>query len=114
MSKLKGRVIAVDTQTGQGKNGQWTRLNVVVETSSKYNNTVPVGFFNPEFKTPSVGQEVEIDYYLGGRQSNSGGYFATVDGSKLTVIDSSSPSIPEPEFKNQPVSVMADDDDLPF
>ena len=113
MSKLKGKVIAVDTQTGQGKNGQWNRLSVVVETSSKYNNTVPVGFFNPEFKTPSVGQEVEIDYYLGGRQGNNGGYFATVDGSQLMIVGGNQISQPKHPMVSQSFDDMPEDD-LPF
>lgn len=115
MSKLKGKVLDVQTQSGTNTKGSWTRLTVVVETSSQFNNTVPVQFFNPAFQTPSKGQEVEIDYFVGGREYQ-GKYYAQIDGSQLVVTGGQvEDTIPEPQFE-MPEPVVSDKEfqDLPF
>lgn len=111
-NKLKGKVLDVQTQSGTNTKGSWTRLTVVVETSSQFNNTVPVQFFNPAFQTPSKGQEVEIDYFVGGREYQ-GKYYAQIDGSQLIVVGGSQ-SIPEPNFEPAGVADDIEDDQLPF
>ena len=115
MSTLKGRVLTTEVKQGQSKNGEWKRLQVVIETSSQYNNTVPVSFFNPEFNTPSNGSEVEIEYYIGGREYQ-GKYYAQVDGKTLTITSSEDHQQSHaPTSQPEPLGVMEDEDsNLPF
>lgn len=110
MDKLVGTVHDVQTQSGTSDKGEWTRTTVVVETSSKYNNLVPVSFFNPDF-TVNKGDSVEIDYYVGGREYQ-GKYFAQIDGSTLRVTSSAQKSTTSE--KEKAFAEEKDDLGLPF
>ena len=115
MNKLKGKVIDIQTQSGTGKNGQWTRTTVVVETNSKYNNTVPVDFFNLDTDV-SVGDSVEAEFYSEGREYN-GKYYAQNGGQKLSVTSSGGGDATPPATQQQaePAPIVGDDEDLlPF
>jgi RecG-like helicase len=88
MNKVKGKVLNVSTKTGNGKNGEWKNTTVVVETASKYNNTVPISFFNKDVNVKE-GDEVEVDVYIGGR-SYEGRYYPQIDGNEISVVSNSS------------------------
>jgi hypothetical protein len=90
MNKVKGKVLNVSTKTGNGKNGEWKNTTVVVETSSNFNNTVPISFFNKEVNVKE-GDEVEVDVYIGGREYN-GSYYSQIDGNEISVSNSSGAS----------------------
>lgn len=111
MNTVKGAVHAVLTQTGKGKNGDWTKKTVVVQTASKYNNLVPIEFFNSEANC-SQGDEVEVEFFVGGREYQ-GKYYPQLDGNKVTVIGN--PSVPtHQEAAAQMAAVEDEQDDLPF
>lgn len=118
MNTVKGKVLKVETQTGQGKNGEWKRVTIVLETASQYNNVVPIGFFNPEFALPSAGTEVEIDFFVGGWEYQ-GKYYAQIDGNQLRIVGNN--KTPEPQYMTATPAnssgIGEDDeesDDLPF
>jgi RecG-like helicase len=90
MNKVKGKVLNVSTKTGNGKNGEWKNTTVVVETSSNFNNTVPISFFNKEVNVKE-GDEVEVEAYIGGREYQ-GKYYAQIDGNEISVTNSSGAS----------------------
>ena len=113
MNQVKGRVLNVDTQLGSTEKGEWKRVTIVVETASKRNNTVPVGFFNPEFNLPDVGTEVEIDFFVGGREWE-GKYYAQIDGSQLRVVGGNQISKPKHPMVSQSFDDITEDDSLPF
>lgn len=122
MYKVKGKVHEVQTQTGKGEKGEWKRTTLVIETASKYNNLVPISFFNEDISA-NKGDEVEVDFYVGGREYQ-GRYFAQLDGNKVEVLRKevqSTDSIrnaPDPEVR-QPVSAELENEEdedlgLPF
>jgi len=113
MNKVKGKVHEVQTQTGKGEKGDWKRTTIVVETASKFNNLVPISFFNEDISA-SKGDEVEVDFYVGGREYQ-GKYYAQLDGNNVTVVggqDEGNPPRYQPSFPDDD----EDDDiqDLPF
>lgn len=116
MNKVSGKVIDIQTQSGKGKNGEWTRTTVVVETSSKYNNTVPVDFFNLNTDV-SVGDTVEVEFYSEGREYQ-GKYYAQNSGQKVSVTSSGDGNATPPAAQQPSESPIAEGvdngDDLPF
>ena len=110
MNKLNGTVADVLNQSGTSNGNDWKRTTVVVETNAKYNNLVPISFFNSEFNVKK-GDQVEVEYFVGGREYK-GKYFPQLDGNKLDVVGAAAtepPAAPEP-----PVVEEDADDDLPF
>jgi hypothetical protein len=108
MNKVKGKVLNVSTKTGNGKNGEWKNTTVVVETASKFNNTVPISFFNKDVNVKE-GDEVEVEAFIGGREYQ-GKYYAQIDGNEISVTNSSgaSTSSREEAFESET------NDTLPF
>lgn len=92
---IKGKVIKVETQTGTSAKGEWKSQTVVTETPAQYNNTIPVRFFNKDIDA-QVGDTVEIDLYIGGRE-HEGRYFPSLDGDKLTVVEKATATTPVAE-----------------
>ena len=106
---IEGTVYSVQTKTGE-KNGKgWKKITVVIQTAAKYNNTVPVEFFNQEFNVKE-GDKVKADVFIGGREWE-GRFFSTIDGDRLEVIGQSSQQQTTPP---QAPEVEAEDDGLPF
>lgn len=115
MNKVTGKVIDIQTQSGDNKNGGWTRTTVVVETESKFNNTVPVSFFND---TPqcSVGDNVEVEFYVGGREYQ-GKYYAQIDGKSVSVTSSggnATPPVAQPKGVADDIEAQDSSVQLPF
>lgn len=106
---IKGKVIKVETQTGTSAKGEWKSQTVVVETSSQYNNTIPVKFFNKDIDVQQ-GDVVEVEAYIGGRE-HQGRYFPSIDGDKLNVIDKTTAQATVPVA--EPVATD-EGDELPF
>jgi hypothetical protein len=114
MITIKGHVLDVQEQSGTSEKGDWKRVTVVVETADKYNNTVPVQFFNPEFSVKK-GDEVEVRAYVGGREYK-GKYFSTIDGRELSVLSGGQQAPPKAPTPSSPKeeAFENDTDDLPF
>ncbi len=109
---IKGNVISKTSKSGTSAKGDWKNTTLVVETSDKYNNTVPISFMNKDVNAKE-GDEVEVDAYIGGREWQ-GKYYAQIDGDSVNVTSSvSKEPIMEPQ-KAQSLMMAGSDDDLPF
>lgn len=107
MFTIRGKVIHTYKESGKSTNGEWKRTTVVLDTGSNFRNTAPITFFDGDFSVKQ-GDEVEIDFYLGGHEYN-GKYYPDVDGKNLRKVSNTKATPKQPE----PITA-GDEDDLPF
>lgn len=97
-------------QTGQGKNGDWKKQDIIVETKGQYTKKICISLWgdkiNPEQLT--VGNELDIDFDIESREYN-GKWYTEVKAWKIEV---SSLSALTSTFKE--VLPIGDEDALPF
>lgn len=111
MDVIKGKVLTQTTASGEGANGPWKRVTVVVETANRYNNTVPVDFFNPEFNVNN-GDVVEVDYFPAGWK-HEGKYYAQLGGNAIRVVGTGSAK-PKAAATATAPEPIGEPDGLPF
>lgn len=113
MNTVTGTVKDILTQGGESNGKEWVRTTVVVETTSKFNNLVPISFFNETIPT-KVGDEVSVDFYVGGREYQ-GKYYAQLDGNKIEVTGPPQTPSKATTKSDEPAPIIGEDeDDLPF
>ena len=69
---IKGKLILKLTpEVGEGKNGQWTKQVVIIETSETYPKKVAIEFWKDEvikIQAVPIGQELSIDINIESRE----------------------------------------------
>lgn len=124
---LKGKVILnMPLVTGEGKNGQWSKQEFLIETGDQYPKKVMFGLMGNKIdQNPySIGQEVVVSFDAESREYN-GRYFTNLNAWKVTPAGSpppnqpTSPSAPQNNYTDAPsnMSFSSDEstsDDLPF
>jgi hypothetical protein len=81
---VKGTVTSIlPTQTGEGKNGTWTKGGFVVETpDEKYPKFVAIETWGDKLTCPGIGQEVSVSVNIESREHN-GRWFTNVRAWKI-------------------------------
>jgi len=123
---LKGKVILnMPLVTGEGKNGQWSKQEFLIETGDQYPKKVMFGLMGNKIdQNPySIGQEVVVSFDAESREYN-GRYFTNLNAWKVTPAGSppnqpTQPSAPQNNHTEAPtnMSFSSDEstsDDLPF
>lgn len=120
---FSGKITHIGTpQTGEGKNGEWTKTTIVVEESDeKYPNSIAFDAFNKQglVDTLSVDQNVEV-YYNTKVSEVNGRHFTNNSIWRVDIKDNvSSPRTSEGDNTSvtQPANVKTPSpvvDDLPF
>ncbi len=124
---LKGKVILnMPLVTGEGKNGQWSKQEFLIETGDQYPKKVMFGLMGNKIdQNPySIGQEVVVSFDAESREYN-GRYFTNLNAWKVTPVTSTppnqptQPSAPQNNHNDAPtnMSFSSDEstsDDLPF
>ncbi len=124
---LKGKVILnMPLVTGEGKNGQWSKQEFLIETGDQYPKKVMFGLMGNKIdQNPySIGQEVVVSFDAESREYN-GRYFTNLNAWKVTPVSSTppnqptQPSAPQNNHNDAPtnMSFSSDEstsDDLPF
>jgi len=101
-------------QTGTGKNGQWKKQDIIVETEATYPKKVCISVWGDKIETASLqtGSLLKIDFDVESREFN-GRWYTDVKAWKIEVAGTAAPS-----QDKAPVSMGVDqisqDDDLPF
>jgi hypothetical protein len=105
-------------QTGTGKNGEWKKQDIIVETSGQYPKKICVSVWGDKIdsKKLQAGNTLKIDFDVESREYNSRWYTDVkawkieVEGGKGEEPSSSSEYVaPEADMSTQ-----SDDGDLPF
>jgi len=83
--ELNGKIIRVNQmQTGAGKNGDWKKQEVIIETTNgKYTKKVAVEFWNDLAETVfKVGSEISVSIDVESREHNDK-WYTSIKGYKL-------------------------------
>lgn len=103
-------------QTGTGKNGDWKKQDIIVETGGQYPKKVCVSIWGDKINDQQlvIGNNLTIDFDIESKEF-SGRWYADIKAWKIQVVNQS--NILENESENiDPIDLSADKDgdDLPF
>lgn len=110
---LKGKVIQLlPVETGAGKNGEWKKQSIVIETEGQYPKKVCVSLWGDKVETVANGAIVDISLDLESREYN-GRWYTEARAWKVDAVGgSSAPSQSSPQ-QSAPQQ-GGDDDNMPF
>ena len=102
-------------QTGTGKNGQWKKQDIIVETEATYPKKVCVSIWGDKIDASQLqpGNQLKIDFDVESREYN-GRWYTDIKAWKVEVSGSSSAGVTDIPAKPEPSFSGKDDDDLPF
>jgi hypothetical protein len=102
-------------QTGAGKNGQWKKQDMIVETEATYPKKICVSVWGDKIDTTGfqTGNLLKIDFDVESREFN-GRWYTDVKAWKIEVAGSASPAGMEKLTSNIGPENTNNDDDLPF
>jgi hypothetical protein len=106
-------------QTGTGKNGEWKKQDIIVETESQYPKKVCISIWGDKINTSQlkVGNQLRVDFDVESREYN-GRWYTDVKAWKIELASDAAPApadknnSKEEDFHN--TSFSSNDDDLPF
>ncbi len=124
--ELEAKIIQVlPGVTGQGKNGEWQKQDVVFQTlDSQYPKTIAISFWGDKINADKfkVGNVLNVSIEIESREHN-GKWYTNVKGWKYNVVsesavDAESPFSTEGAITKQETTITTTDtapvDDLPF
>jgi hypothetical protein len=104
-------------QTGQGKNGQWKKQDIIVETDGQYPKKICVAIWGDKIDISrySMGTPLTISFDVESREFN-GRWYTDVKAWKVVPAGGASeqPSSPQQGVDSMPPPFSPDNDDLPF
>lgn len=110
---LKGKVIQLlPVETGAGKNGEWKKQSIVIETEGQYPKKVCVSLWGDKVETVANGAIVDISLDLESREYN-GRWYTEARAWKVDAVGGNqapSQSSPQQSAPQQ----GGDDDNMPF
>ncbi|MBL7742276.1 MAG: DUF3127 domain-containing protein [Chitinophagaceae bacterium] len=104
-------------QTGTGKNGQWKKQDIIVETDGQYPKKVCISIWGDKINESvlKVGSSLKIDFDVESREYN-GRWYTDVKAWKVesagNAASAEANTTKEDDFHN--TSFTSSDDDLPF
>lgn len=111
--ELKGKLIQLlPLQTGTGKNGEWKKQDVIVETEGQYPKKVCISIWGDKINTSQlqIGKLLNISFDIESREYN-GRWYTDV---KAWRIEAASASAPEKSDEFHDTTFTSNDEDLPF
>jgi hypothetical protein len=100
-------------QTGSGKNGEWKKQDIIVETDGQYPKKICVTVWGDKINNSQlqIGNELKIDFDIESREYN-GRWFTDIKAWKIELASSVSQTNSNvPDSKEIPKN---EEDDLPF
>ncbi len=102
---ITGTVTAVlPVEVGQGKNGQWQKQDVVIQTEGEYPKNIAFTVWGTTIPIPHIGDDVTASIDIESREYN-GKYYTNVKAYKLNIT---------PAAHNTPPVAVNMTGDLPF
>jgi hypothetical protein len=102
-------------QTGTGKNGEWKKQDIIVETDGQYPKNVCVSIWGDKINEQqlTVGNTLTIDFDIESREF-SGRWYTDLKAWKIEVADQNTPSVNNLD-NIEPLDLSEKKDDgLPF
>lgn len=102
-------------QTGTGKNGEWKKQDIIVETDGQYPKKVCVTVWGDKINESQlqVGNLLKIDFDIESREYN-GRWYTDIKAWKIESVTKGTSSDPNHSEKAGSFSPDSDDDPLPF
>jgi hypothetical protein len=103
-------------QTGTGRNGEWKKQDIIVETDGQYPKKICISVWGDKINASQlvVGNKLKIDFDVESREYNSR-WYTDVKAWRIEVAgasgNSTSDEIPPPDY--EPIE-RSKDDDIPF
>jgi len=120
--QIKGTIIALlPLQTGQGKNGQWRKQDIIIETQDQYPKKVCISIWGDKINESQlqIGNELNVSFDVESREYN-GRYYTEVKAFKIESVgkqNTSKPNQDEQQYRahvQERASEEFDETDLPF
>lgn len=101
-------------QTGTGKNGQWKKQDIIVETESQYPKKICVSVWGDKIDSSQLqpGTLLKIDFDVESREYN-GRWYTDIKAWKIETASAASVANVDSPAKMSP-DAASKDDDLPF
>jgi hypothetical protein len=102
-------------QSGTGKNGQWKKQDIIVETEATYPKKICVSVWGDKIDAGQLqpGNQLKIDFDVESREYN-GRWYTDIKAWKIEVAGSSTSAGSEKVSANMGPENTSNDDDLPF
>jgi Domain of unknown function (DUF3127) len=102
-------------QSGTGKNGQWKKQDIIVETEATYPKKICVSVWGDKIDAGQLqpGNQLKIDFDVESREFN-GRWYTDIKAWKIEVSGSSPSAGAEKSTGNMIPENTGNDDDLPF
>lgn len=102
-------------QTGTGKNGEWRKQDIVVETDGQYPKKVCISIWGDKINPGHlvVGNKLKIDFDVESREYNSR-WYTDVKAWKVELVGSNSSSDEFQVPDLEPIPSNNGNDDIPF
>ncbi|HMG66772.1 MAG TPA: DUF3127 domain-containing protein [Chitinophagaceae bacterium] len=102
-------------QSGTGKNGQWKKQDIIVETEATYPKKICVSVWGDKIDAGQLqpGNQLKIDFDVESREYN-GRWYTDIKAWKIEVAGSSTSAGSEKVSVNTGPENTSNDDDLPF
>lgn len=102
-------------QTGNGKNGQWKKQDIIVETDGQYPKKVCVSIWGDKINESQlqIGNILKIDFDVESREYNSK-WYTDIKAWKIEVADSTAQNATDNPLSTADFVPNCEDDILPF
>jgi len=107
-------------QTGTGRNGEWKKQEIIVETDSQYPKKICIAIWGDKINSSQlkIGNRLAIDFDIESREFN-GKWYTDVKAWKIETADAANntaslPATNDYSFPEPPPSPVEEPNDLPF
>jgi hypothetical protein len=114
--QLTARLIQLlPLQSGTGKNGQWKKQDIIVETEATYPKKVCISVWGDKIETASLqtGSLLKIDFDVESREFN-GRWYTDLKAWKIESTGAPAAAAPEKVASHIGTDHISNEDDLPF
>jgi hypothetical protein len=102
-------------QTGTGKNGEWKKQDIIVETDGQYPKKVCISVWGDKINVGQlqIGNVLKIDFDIESREYNNK-WYTDIKAWKIEVAGASTQNTPDNTVNIEDFIPMGEDDTLPF
>jgi hypothetical protein len=102
-------------QTGSGKNGEWKKQDIIVETDGQYPKKVCISIWGDKISEDQlqIGNQLKIDFDIESREYN-GRWYTDIKAWKIELEVSSKQNTSENHSISNTSNTNNDNNDLPF
>lgn len=102
-------------QTGTGKNGEWKKQDIIVETDGQYPKKVCISIWGDKINEGQlqIGNSLQIDFDIESREYNSK-WYTDIKAWKIEVAGTSTQNTPSNATNTDDFIPNGEDDVLPF